>query len=110
MISVDAVTGEIFLQLQPKSKIEDVAQYLADLCKDACRENIDKISIVLDNNPPHKLKMKTLLNEHLQSSGLEDKIVIEFIHTPAYSRERFFSGEIKDPKCGKMALCLTLSK
>ena len=38
MISVDAVTGEIFLQLQPKSKTEDVAQYLADLCKDACRK------------------------------------------------------------------------
>ena len=85
MISVDAVTGEIFLQLQPKSKTEDVAQYLADLCKDAYRENIEKISIVLDNNPTHKLKMKNLLNEHLQSLGLEDKITVEFIHTPAYS-------------------------
>jgi hypothetical protein len=85
MISVDAVTGEIFLQLQPKSKTEDVAQYLADLCKDASQENIEKISIVLDNNPTHKLKMKNLLSEHLQSSGLEDKITVEFIHTPAYS-------------------------
>ena len=67
MISVDAVTGEIFLQLPPKSKTEDVAQYLADLCKDACQENIEKISIVLDNNPTHKLKMRNLLSEHLQS-------------------------------------------
>lgn len=85
MISVDAVSGEIFLQLQPKSKTEDVAQYLADLCKDASGENIEKISIVLDNNPTHKLRMKSLLNEHLQSLGLDDKITVEFIHTPAYS-------------------------
>ena len=85
MISVDAVTGEIFLQLQPKSKTEDVAQYLADLCKDACRKNINKLSIVLDNNPTHKLKMKNLLSEYLQYSGLENKITVEFIYTPAYS-------------------------
>lgn len=39
MISVNAVTGEIYLQLQPKSKAEDVAEYLADLCKDAHKEN-----------------------------------------------------------------------
>jgi hypothetical protein len=40
---------------------------------------------VLDNNPTHKLKMKNLLNQHLQSLGLEDKITVEFIHTPTYS-------------------------
>jgi hypothetical protein len=85
MISVDAVTGEIYLQLQPKSKAEDVAQYLADLCKDAHKDNIEKLSIALDNNSTHKKKMKNLLNEYLQNAGIGDKIAIEFIHTPAYS-------------------------
>jgi hypothetical protein len=43
MLSVDAVTGEIYLQLQPTSKTEDVAQYLIDLCEDAYKDNIEPI-------------------------------------------------------------------
>jgi hypothetical protein len=31
MISVDAVSGEIYLELKPNSKTEDVAQYFIDL-------------------------------------------------------------------------------
>jgi hypothetical protein len=85
MISVDAVTGEIYLQLQPKSKTEDVAQYLADLCEDAYKDDIEKLIIGLDNNPTHKEKMKKLLAEHLKISGVEEKLGIEFLHTPAYS-------------------------
>ena len=61
------------------------SQYLADLCKDACREHVDKISIVLDNNPTHKLKMKKLLTEDIQLAGLENKIAVKFIYTLAYS-------------------------
>ena len=34
----------------------------------------------------------------------------EQTHWLAFDGERFFSGEMKDPKCGKMALCLNLSK
>jgi hypothetical protein len=85
MLSVDAVTGEIYLQLQPTSKTEDVAQYLIDLCEDAYKDNIGKLLIALDNNSTHKEKMKKQLREHLQTAGIADKIVIEFIHTPAYS-------------------------
>lgn len=84
-MSVDAVTGEIYLRLQPKSKTEDVAMYFADLCKDAQAENIEKVSIVLDNNSTHKDKMKRLLQEHLHRLGLTDKITVEFLHTPPYS-------------------------
>ena len=40
---------------------------------------------MLNNNPTHKLKMKNLLSEYLQYSGLENKITVEFIYTPAYS-------------------------
>jgi hypothetical protein len=85
MISVDALSGEVYLQLQAKSKTEDVARYLADLCQEACREGIEKLLIALDNNSTHKEKMKRLLSEYLKASEVKDKIVVEFIHIPAYS-------------------------
>ena len=85
MISVDALTGEIYLQLSPKSKTEDVAKYLVELCEDARKENVEKLFIVLDNNSTHKEKMKRLLTENLKAAEIDDKILIEFIHTPAYS-------------------------
>jgi hypothetical protein len=72
-------------ELKPNSKIEDVAKYCIDLCKDMHKDNIDKLFIALDNNSTHKEKMKMQLKEHLQASGLADKIAVEFIHTPAYS-------------------------
>ena len=85
MLSVDAVTGEIYLQLETHSKTENVSQDLRDLCEDTFKDNIEKLVIVLDNNSTHKEKMKKQLREHLQTVGIADKIVIEFIHTPAYS-------------------------
>jgi len=85
MISVDAVSGEIYLELKPNSKTEDVAQYFIDLCKDMHKDNVDSLFIALDNNSTHKEKMKRQLKEHLQSAELADKIAVEFIHTPAYS-------------------------
>ena len=36
---------------------------------------------------------------------IADKLLTDFPNG-----ERFFSGEMKYPKCGKMALCLNLSK
>lgn len=85
MLSVDAVSGEIYLQLQPDSKTEDVTKYLVDLCQDAHQDKVEKLFIVLDNNPTHKEKMKNLLRAELQTAGIADQITIEFIHTPAYS-------------------------
>jgi len=85
MLSVNAITGEIYLQLQPKSKTEDVARYLADLCEDAHKEDVERLIIALDNNSTHKEKMKRLLAEYLETSGIAQKLTVEFIHTPAYS-------------------------
>jgi len=85
MISVDAVTGEVYLQRQPKSKTEEVAMYFADLCEDAQADNVEQVTIILDNNSTHKDKMKRLLQEHLHRLGLTDKITVEFFHTPPYS-------------------------
>jgi len=45
------------------------------------KDNIDKLFIALDNNSTHKEKMKMQLKEHLQASGLADKIAVEFINT-----------------------------
>ena len=85
MLAVDAVSGEVYLQLQPCSKTEDVVRYLIELSQDAYNDNIEKLWIVLDNNPTHKKKMKRLFKEALETLGLANKIIVEFIHTPAYS-------------------------
>lgn len=85
MLCVDAVSGELYLQLQAHSKTEDVVRYLADLCRDAHRDKVEKLLIVLDNNPTHKAKMKNLLRVELATAGIADEITVEFIHTPSYS-------------------------
>lgn len=85
MLSVNAVSGEIYLQLQPNSKTEDVVKYLADLCEDSHKEAVEKLIIVLDSNSTHRVKMKKLLAESLKNSGIGEKMAVEFLHTPKYS-------------------------
>jgi hypothetical protein len=85
MLSVDAVSGEIYLQLQSKSKAEYVAAYLADLCQDCLKDKYTKIGIVLDNNSTHKQKMKGLSHDFLVTREIADKIEVEFLHSPPYS-------------------------
>ena len=46
---------------------------------------MEKLIIILDNNSTHKEKMKRLLAEYLETSGIAEKLTVEFIHTPAYS-------------------------
>lgn len=43
----DAVSGEIYLELKPSSKTEDVVQYFIDLCKDMQTDNVDRLLIGL---------------------------------------------------------------
>jgi len=70
--------------LKPKSKTEDVAQYLADLCEDPYKNDIEKLMLGLDNNSTYKVKMKKLSFEHLQqASGIREKLAIELILAPA---------------------------
>lgn len=85
MLAVDAVSGEIYLQLRSVAKAEDVAAYLVDMCQDSLKDNCAKLSIVLDNNSTHKEKMKGLFREYLAERGIADKIEVNFIHTPTYS-------------------------
>ena len=85
MIAVDAVTAEEYLKLIEKSKTEDVSNYFALLASDCVKQGVEKLSVILDNNSTHKQKMKNQLQLHLINLSIQDKITVEFIHTPAYS-------------------------
>ena len=78
LLSVDAVTGEAYLQLKAKAKSEDIASYFGLLCDDLSNQGCRQVTIILDNNSTHKDKMKS----HLE---IKHKIQVEFIHTPPYS-------------------------
>ncbi|MFN8969031.1 MAG: hypothetical protein ACK5XR_09930, partial [Pseudanabaena sp.] len=45
------------------------------------KEDVEKLFIVLDNNSTHKQKMKRLLADNLKAAEIDDKILVEFIHT-----------------------------
>lgn len=85
MLAVDALTGEEYLELKSKSKTEDVSEYFASLVSDCVQEGYNKLSIILDNNSTHKMKMQVQLQTHLSNLNIQDKIIVEFIYTPPYS-------------------------
>ena len=84
-LGVDAISGKEYLLLSPDSKSENVANYMALLCKDMVAQGDEKLTIYLDNNKTHKGKMRVRLKELLSELGLTDKITVEFIDIPAYS-------------------------
>ena len=63
----------------------DIASYFVLLCDDVVKEGYSKLTIILDNNSTHKNKMKDELKKLLVYLEISNKIVVEFIHTPAYS-------------------------
>ena len=85
MIAVDASTGKEYLKLKEKSKTEDVSDYFAQLSQDCVKEGFNKLTIILDNNSTHKDKMKFQVKSHLENLQIENKITVDFIHTPTYS-------------------------
>ena len=85
MISVDVSTGKEYLKLKEKSKTEDVSEYFIQLCQDCIKEGFDKLTVILDNNSTHKDKMKSQVTTHLHRLNIQEKIYIDFIHTPTYS-------------------------
>lgn len=62
-----------------------MSSYFAQFCQDCVQEGFDKLTVILDNNSTHKNKMKSQLNTHLNHLNIQDKIVVDFIHTPCYS-------------------------
>lgn len=85
LLAVDAVSGEEFLRLVPTAKTEDLALYFGEICKDCVRDKVKHLTIILDNNSTHKDKLHRYLNAELFTSGLENKITVEFVYTPPYS-------------------------
>jgi antitoxin PrlF len=70
---------------------------------------LDFLATDIQQNPHHVRQVNSDLVDRIRSLvgdvdlDLDAPLVTE-------DGERFFSGEGKDPKCGKMALCLNLSK
>ena len=58
LLSVDAISGEEYLQLKSKAKSEDIASYFANLCDDLSNLGDRQVTIILDNNSTYKDKMK----------------------------------------------------
>jgi DDE superfamily endonuclease len=85
LLAVDAVSGEEFLRLVPIAKTEDVALYFGELCKECFQEGIKHLTIILDNNSTHKDKLRRYLWAELFTSGIDEKITVEFVYTPPYS-------------------------
>jgi hypothetical protein len=85
LLCVDALSGEEFFRLSPRSKTEDVSEYLAELCLDCVELGYTKLCIILDNNPTHKQKMQAQLAVHLQQMGLAKAITVECLYVPSYS-------------------------
>ncbi len=85
LLSVDACTGEEFLQLKSKAKSENIASYFGLLCDDLSDLGYCKVTIILDNNSTHKDKMKSQLESLMSTLEIKDKIQVEFLHTPPYS-------------------------
>jgi hypothetical protein len=84
-LSVDGVTGKEYFQTSVSAKTPAVAHYLADLVADTVKEGYTHLTIILDNNPTHKKKMRALLTEALLTRNLQEKITLSFIDTPPYS-------------------------
>ncbi len=85
LLSVDALTGKEDLQLKSKAKSEDIASYFGLLCDDLLNQGYRKVTIILDNNSTHKDKMKSQLETLMSALEIQDKIQVEFLHTPPYS-------------------------
>lgn len=85
LLSVDAISGEEYLQLKSKAKSEDIASYFISLFDDLLSQGYSQITIILDNNSTHKDKMKSQLETLMSTLEIQSKIQVEFIHTPPYS-------------------------
>jgi hypothetical protein len=85
LISVDATTGEEYIKLTNKAKTEDVADYFYNLVIDSKNEGYNKMTVILDNNPTHKDKMRYMLWLKMRSDYRLQDFKVEYINTPAYS-------------------------
>ncbi len=81
MLAIDLESAECFFSATPTADALVVAQYMADLAFDLEKRGYKQVSVYLDRNTTHLVKMQTAYSE--LSNGLQ--IQMRFIHFAPYS-------------------------
>lgn len=89
MLTIDVESGQEYLWLSSHAQSDDVARYMAHLTVEMDRQGVERVEILLDNNPTHKQKMQELYLEEVEQlgkgQGKEIKTELVFTFLPAYS-------------------------
>lgn len=78
------LTGKEYIQFNKTARSEQIAEYFLQLTKDLHKDGYKKLTIILDNNPCHKNKMRNKLKELLKEKNITD-FKITLLNTPRYS-------------------------
>ena len=76
LLTIDLLTVKEYLKLTKESKTTDIATYLCELTSDLIIQNpnLEVIHLFLDNNPTHKKKMESVLNEQLHKLYIQNNL------------------------------------
>jgi len=85
LLTVDAQTGQEYLQLTPTARAEDLVDYFYDLALDTHQKGFKQLTIIMDNNSTHKDKMRYALWLKTKSQPDLQDFRLKFINTPSYS-------------------------
>lgn len=84
-MAVDAFSGETYLNFDKNARSENVTLVMFILCKKVKSEGYSKLTVILDNNPTHKKKMRLALDRMLSDDPTMGNFEVEFVDTPPYS-------------------------
>lgn len=82
-ISVDAITAHTMVWQNQQAQSQQVAEFCLRLAREAEKNGITSLHIVLDNNKTHLQKMKTIFDILAQEQNLT--IQVSWIHTARYA-------------------------
>lgn len=85
LLSVDAVSGDLFLRLAPRARALDLVSYFRDLALDTFYRGYDSLSIVLDNCCTHKDTLRYAVWQALRAEPHLQTFTLRWHDTPAYS-------------------------
>ena len=84
-VSVDAVTGEEYIEFHKDSTFVEVSDYLYNLILKSYEKGHHKIVIIMDNHKTHKDKMRYRLWLKMKANPALADFEIEYLDTPRYS-------------------------
>lgn len=87
LLSVDALSGALFLRLQPRAKALDLVPYFHALALDTQAQGYTQLSIILDNCPSHKDTLRYETWQAVRSHPDLQDFTLHWLDTPAYSPE-----------------------